>query len=134
MKMNSKKIAEAIYSGSFDKKGQDLSAFMENTVEFLHKKRLIKKSSEILHHLQNIIDKNEGTIRVKVSSPYHLSREEKDELVLNIKHRYNASLVELEETVDEKNIAGIKITAQGEVIDMTISNRLNQLREQLIKN
>jgi F-type H+-transporting ATPase subunit delta len=134
MKVSPKTIAEAIYSGAHNKEGKDLSAFLEDTVSFLSKNRLIGKYKEVLEHLQNLIDKKEHRVRVTVTTAEKLTPKMLTELSTNLKHRYKAEEIEIDEKHDPSLIAGVKIRAYDEVIDMTLSNKLHQLKTHLTKN
>ncbi|MCX6756456.1 MAG: F0F1 ATP synthase subunit delta [Candidatus Nomurabacteria bacterium] len=134
MKVSPKTIAEAIYAGAHNKEGQDLSVFLEDTVSFLNKNRMMGKYKEVLEHLQNLIDKKEKRVRVSVTTAEKLSHKMLTELSDNLKHRYKAEEIEIDEHEDPSLIAGVKIRAYDEVIDMTLSNKLHQLKTHLTKN
>lgn len=134
MKVSPKTIAQAIYSGSHKKEGKDLSMFLEDTVIFLNKNRLLGKYKEVLEHLQNLIDKKEHRLRVEVTTAEKLTPKMLTELSDNLKHRYKAEEIEIDQREDESLIAGVKVRIQDEVIDMTLSNKLHQLKTHLIKN
>ena len=134
MKVSPKTIAEAIYAGAHNKEGKDLSVFLEDTVSFLNKNRMMGKYKEVLEHLQNLIDKKEKRVRVSVTTAEKLSKKMLTELSDNLKHRYKAEEIEIDEYEDASLIAGVKIRAYDEVIDMTLSNKLNQLKIHLTKN
>lgn len=134
MKVSPKTIAEAIYAGAHNKEGQDLSVFLEDTVIFLDKNRMLGKYKEVLEHLQNLIDKKEHRVRVTVATAEKLSHKMLTELRDVLKHRYKAEEIEIDQHEDPSLIAGVKIRAYDEVIDMTLSNKLNQLKTHLTKN
>lgn len=135
MKIKSMKtFAEAIYASTKNKDGVDLSNALANTIEFMEKNRLLSKSKDILAHLERIIDKEDQVVRAKVLSANILPKNILIELEENLKKRYQAKKVEIDNIEDKNLIEGIKIEVRDEVIDMTISHRLHQLQEYLIKN
>lgn len=134
MKISPKTIAQAIYAGTKDKEGKELSTFLGDTVLFLNKNKMMSKSKDILHHLQILIDKKEKRLRVGVTSAEKLTPKLMNELSDVLMHRYKAEEIEIEEYEDKSVIAGVKVQIQDEVIDMTLSNKLNQLKKHLIKN
>jgi ATP synthase F1 delta subunit len=134
MKLSPKTIAEAIHLGSKDKQGKELSVFLEDSVAFLGKNRMIGKYKEILDYLEKLIDKNEKRLRVEVTSAEKLPHKILTELTENLKRRYKAEEIEIDQKEDATLIAGVKVRVLDEVIDMTLSNKLHQLQTHLMKN
>jgi F0F1-type ATP synthase delta subunit len=135
MKIRSTKtFAEAIYESARGKSGAGLSTVLDNAINFMEKNQLLGKSKEILAHLEKIIDKDEGVIRVRVKSSSILSKKVVEELEENLKNRYKAKTIEIDNTEDKSLIKGIKIEVNDEVIDLSLAHRLRQLQTHLIKN
>ena len=72
-------------------------------------------------------------MEAKVGSVARLKTETKHHLMHSLKKRYDAKDVILNEALDEKLIAGIRIEVGDEVIDLTMRNKIKQLQEYLIK-
>ncbi len=135
MKLRSTKtLAEAIYESARGKSGAELSGTLANVVEFIEKNQLLGKSKEILSHLERIIDKDEKVVRAKVESASVLSKKTLEELSLNLKKRYRAETIEIDNIENTNLINGIKVIINDEIIDLTLANRLHQLQNHLIKN
>ena len=135
MKIRSIKIiAEAIYESAKGKHGAELTHVLTNTVEFMDKNQLLGKSKEILLELERIIDKDEKIVRAKVRSAEVLPKKMIEELEENLKKRYKAKTVQIDQGEDKSLISGIKIEVNDEVIDLSLSHRLHQLQNYLIKN
>jgi ATP synthase F1 delta subunit len=135
MKLRStKNLAEAIYQNAKGKNGAELSATLANAVEFMDKHQLLGKSKEILSQLEKIIDKDEKVLRAKVTSSTVLSKKMVEDLEESLKKRYKAKSVEIDTKEDSNLINGLKIEANDEIIDLTLSHRLHQLQAHLIKN
>ncbi|MES2315437.1 MAG: F0F1 ATP synthase subunit delta [Patescibacteria group bacterium] len=131
--ISNKEIAEAIWKGSQDKKGHEFNIYIKNVVAFLNKKRLLGKSAEILTELKKLINKSEGIVEARVRVASKLGTHLKYDLSHAIKKRYHAREVALEEVLDESLLGGVRIEAEGEVIDLTTRNKINQLQEYLIQ-
>jgi len=129
-----KNVSSAIYKTTMDKNGSDLTIALENIVLFLKRNKLLSKSKDILYNLEKIIDKENSIIRATVTSRVPLSKEAHDELVENIKKRYKAKQVEIDQIEDKSIISGIKVEIEDEVIDLSVSHQLHQLQNYLIKN
>jgi F0F1-type ATP synthase delta subunit len=129
-----KNIAQAIYESSHDKDEASLSILMKDVVRLINKKRLLTKSDKILKALEKIIDDNNGVTRVKISSHGKLEDKEKKEIEEFIKKKYKSKEVELSIIEDEKLLGGIKIETGDEILDMTLSNKVQKLQNYLIEN
>jgi F-type H+-transporting ATPase subunit delta len=129
-----KNLAYAIYESTLDKVGTDLDSVLAKSVVFMRDKNLISKKEEILKELEKIINTKEGIIKVKVSSSSSLDEKIKKEIYDFIKNKYKAEEVLLELHEDPKLLGGIKMEIGDDIIDTTLSNKINQLQDYLIKN
>jgi len=126
-------IAQAIYLSSKDKTGHALSENSKDVLNFLVRRRLISKSDDILTRLQNILNKEKGIMIAKITSAQKLSGEVKKDIAHFLKKNYSAQEIFLEEYTDEHVLNGVKIEINNEVIDLTLKNKIGQLKEYLIK-
>jgi F-type H+-transporting ATPase subunit delta len=132
--ISTRTIAQAIYEASHDKEGKDLHAVLENATKVLASRHLLSRAPEIIKHLQEIIDQKEGIVRAHVESAHKLTRGIHEDIEDQLKKRYKAKSIELEHTIDEKHLGGIKIHVGDEVIDLTLSHHLHQLQNHLNAN
>lgn len=129
-----KNLARAMYESSFDKKGGDLDSALAKCVIYMRDKNLIGKKEEILRELENIINKEEGIVKAKVSTSDKLKDTTERDIVELIKKKYNAETVQIEKYENPKLLGGIKIEIGDDIIDTTLSNKIHQLQDYLIKN
>lgn len=129
-----KNLASAIYESSFDKKGVDLDSILAKCVIFMRDKNLIGKKEEILKELEKIINKEEGIVKAKVSTNDKLKDTTEKEIIDLIKKKYKAETVEIDKYENSKLLGGIKIEIGDDIIDTTLSNKIHQLQDYLIKN
>jgi F-type H+-transporting ATPase subunit delta len=129
-----KNLASAIYESSLGKEGLELDSMLGKSVIFLRDKNLLGKKKEILEELENIINKNNGIIKAKISSSEKLKDEGQKEIEDFIKKKYKANEVIIEQEVDPKLLGGIKIEIGDDIIDTTLSSKIHQLKNYLIKN
>jgi F-type H+-transporting ATPase subunit delta len=127
-------LARAIYESSKNKDGAELDAVSKKIINLILKKHLMSRSKEILNKLEKLVDKNEEVVRVTVSSRAKLEKGITDEIEDFIKKRYKAKNTVLEFNVNPKLLGGIKLEVEDEVIDMTLKNKVNRLKEFLIRN
>lgn len=127
-------IARAIYLELKDKNQNEQSLSFPKIVQFLIKKRLLNKTTEILFCLDKIINEEAGRIVAKVSSKTNLEEKTKHELKHSLAKRYKAKEVELILNTDEKLLGGYKIEVNDEVMDLTMKNKIEKLQEYLTSN
>ena len=127
-------LAQAIYDSSKDKTGSELDTLMKKVVHFLAGKRMLSKSKIILNKLENIIDKNDGIVRARVSTRTKIDNKMNEELESLLKKRYKAKEIILTHNEDNKLLGGIKIEVEDEIIDMTLANKIRQLQTYLNTN
>jgi F-type H+-transporting ATPase subunit delta len=68
---------------------------------------------------------------VEVETSHKLQPEQIESLKSLFKNKYQSD-IEIEEIVNDKLLAGIKVKVDDEVIDLSLLNRFNQIKQQLI--
>ena len=68
---------------------------------------------------------------VEVETPRKLKPAQIESLKLLFKNKYESD-IEIEEIINEQLLAGIKVKINDEVIDLSLQNRFNQIKQQLI--
>ena len=133
-KISTKNIAEAIYEMAKGKTGVDLGTQLVKVKDYLVRKRLLPKAPEILRKLSEIINKAEGVVEADVIYNKVPAKHVSTEIGKLLKQRYQAKTVVLKIKENKSLLGGVKIQAQGEVIDFSLRNKLNQLQDYLITN
>jgi len=87
---------------------------------------------EIAEEFEHLARARLGEQMVFVESVYPLTEAERQRLTDALKKRYNKSII-LRETLNKDLIAGIRIKANGEVIDGTFKRRLEMLKREMVK-
>ncbi len=124
-------IAQAIYLASKEKGGGE--HFSSKVIQFLVKRRLLSKASEILSRLNKIINEHEGRVVARVSSAEKINEKKHKELTTALSHLYKAKEIKIVENIDKRLLGGIKIEVNDEVIDLTMKNKIERLQEHLTK-
>ncbi|MEA3399544.1 MAG: F0F1 ATP synthase subunit delta [Patescibacteria group bacterium] len=133
-KISTKNIALSIYEITKNKSGQDLEDVLIKIVKFLDKKRLFSKASDILKKLEELINKEEGIVGVRITYKQKPDKSISEKLEELLKKKYSANKLEIIENENKKILGGIKIEVEDEVIDLTLKNKMNQLQNYLITN
>jgi F-type H+-transporting ATPase subunit delta len=68
---------------------------------------------------------------VEVESSHQLSDDQIQSLKELFKKKYQSD-IQIDQTVNSELIAGIKVKVNDEVIDLSLQNRFNQIKQQLI--
>lgn len=132
--ISTKNIAEAIYESSCNKEGVILDDIITKSAIFIKDKNLISKKEEILRALEKIINREEGIVKAKITTKSETEKEFEKKIEEFIKSKYKAKEVILELKVDPQVLGGIKIEIGDEIIDTTLSSKIHQLQDYLIKN
>ena len=127
-----KNLAYAIHQSSLNKKGEELDSIIKNSTELIKSKNLLGKSHQILKELENIIDKENGVVRIKIHSKEKITKKTEEEIDNFIKNKYKAKEVLIELKENPKLLGGIKIEIGDEIIDTTLRQKLNKLQDYLI--
>jgi len=129
-----KNLARAIYETTSGKKGEVLDKSILDCSLFIKDKNLLNKKKEILSDLEEIINKENGILKIKVSSKKELKTKTEKEIESYIKKKYKAKEVIIDKKINDKLLGGIKIEVGNDIIDTTLLKRVNQLQNYLIKN
>ncbi len=132
-KLSSKNIAEAIYDATSGKSGNELASIIKRSAMVLKDKRMLGKSKEILHALQNIFDEKTNTIRAKIITAKSLSDPERKKIEKEIKEKYKGEVVVSEFFENRELLGGMRVEVGSEVLDTTYKERLRKLEKFLIK-
>ncbi|HBA45992.1 hypothetical protein A2W67_03350 [Candidatus Nomurabacteria bacterium RIFCSPLOWO2_02_40_28] len=126
-------IAKAIYLASKDKSSTEMHQVHKKVVEFLTRKKFMSRVAVILEQLKKVINFENGIVSATVLSAHRVHEKEEKDLVHFLKKRYSAKEVELTYILDQSLIRGIRLEVNDEVIDLTVRNQINQLKEYLIR-
>jgi len=131
-KISTKNLAIAINDMTKGKTGHELDVALSNVVDFLAKKRMLRKTPDILERLEEVINKEEGIVEAKITYKDIPSKKISEEIEEILKKRYRAKKILMEINENKEMLGGVKIEVGDEVIDLTLKNRINQLQNYLI--
>jgi F-type H+-transporting ATPase subunit delta len=131
-KVSIKKITETIHEAVAGKKGNELKSAVNGVVELLAQKNLLSKGSEILARLEKMLDADSNTLRAKLISQQPLTRAELKLISETLKQRYESEDVVFDLKEDTTLLGGVRIEVNNEVIDLSLKNKVEQLRDNLL--
>jgi len=126
-------IARGIHRALKDKSPSEVHKVHESIIKFLVRKRLMGRASAILDQLKKIINFENGIVAATVKSAHRLHEKEEKDLIHFFKKRYSAKKITLSHILDKKLLGGVRLEVNDEVIDLTIKNKITQLKEYLTK-
>ena len=100
---------------------------------FLSKDKSIKQLSKIVKNVEMNYKNRQGIIDVDVISPINFDPKLLDEISTFIKNKHSKNAI-INEKIDKKLIAGLKLRIGNTILDGTVSNKLKKLKNNLINN
>lgn len=125
-------IAQAIFQILKDKSAQEQLTFLPKIAVFLHKKRLLSHTKDILAKLRKTMSQEDKILEVNLWSAFLLTEDKKKEIASFLKKRHKVEQIIFNENVEKKLLGGYRIEANNEIIDMTIDSQIKKLQEHLI--
>lgn len=122
------KRIEAVRNAFSSSMPQDVFSFLCILCE-RHKSGQIKL---ITDEYEKLYFAQEGISKVRITSAYPLDEKQKERLIFQLEKKYRRKTAP-EFFTDKALIGGIKIEIDGSVIDSSVINRLNKLREVMDK-
>tara|TARA_A100001011_G_C14220627_1_gene804171 strand:+ start:473 stop:1009 length:537 start_codon:yes stop_codon:yes gene_type:complete len=104
---------------------------LSNFINLLLGNKRIFYISEISEIFDDMKASHKNVRIVEVETSHKLQPEQIKSLKSLFKNKYKSD-IEIEEIVNEKLLAGIKVKVDDEVIDLSLQNRFNQIKQQLI--
>lgn len=91
----------------------------------------INNIKEIHEEFINIIDQNNNVVYAEVITASELNKSQLGLLANNLSKYFSNKKVVINEVIDESLIGGIKVLADGKLIDLSLTNRLESLMNQI---
>ena len=132
-KISERHIAEAIYEATEGRSGKELDIVLKRAVKVLKDRRLLSKSKDILRALQDISDKKNGIVRMKVITRSAINGKEKKNIEHEIMLKYKAKKIASEFFENPEVLGGMRIEVGDEVNDTTYKSKLERLEKFLIQ-
>lgn len=131
MKISSKQYASALFDVVVDKKGKELEKAIVAFVKLLISRHEEYKINRIIIDFEDLWYKKASVIKMEIKSARDLSKDVVAKLSLAIKKISGAKEVDLLEDVDESIIGGAVIKYGDKILDVSLKNRLQKIKEAL---
>ena len=124
-KQQKKEVLDTVFAGKMD---QDMCNFLKLLVD----KGRINYLRGILEEFGKLANERLGIEKASVSSARPLKEEDMEKIRQALVQKYGREVI-LENRIDPELIAGIKVTVGNTVTDVTMKNKIDALRDLLLK-
>jgi len=129
MKYNVNQYAQALYQILDKTDDKKAKKDIQNFYYILLKNNNLNLSDKIIEKVEEIDKEKKGITEIKITSATRLNSKQMERLKNLI-----AGKVEIKESIDPSLIGGLKIQIKDLLIDGSIRAKINQLKQNLIKN
>lgn len=129
-KITPKQYATSLYESIKDTHGDELTKRIRNFLLLLKKRKDLKLLNKIFKAFVSIFQEQEGLIDADIISCYQLSDKVRKEIISWLEEQTKRD-VHLKENIDQLLLGGVIIKYEDTVIDGSLKNRLNKLKEVL---
>lgn len=88
---------------------------------------------EVYKLFNDMVLEDKNTTIAEVETAFALSDIQKNDIVNSLTKKYDKK-IQIHEVINERLLAGIKISVNNEVTDYSVRNKLNLMKEQIINN
>jgi len=133
MKITAKQFALSLYESVDGKSAAQVKAVIKKFVELLARKNILAKADKITSQFTKIWNEKHGMVEAEVSSTNDLDKASVKLLENYIMELSGAKEVVLNEKIDKNILGGVVIRYGDKVLDASLKNSLEELRDKLIK-
>ncbi len=132
MRFSAKQYAQALMDSLQDTGPKDQEKVLDNFVKLLAENNDLRLFDQIEQEFHKMDLAAKGIKQVEVRSAHPLNKEN-EKAILDELNKLVKGKVELKKEVDERLIGGVIIQMEDQVIDASVKNQLEQLKDNLGK-
>ncbi len=133
MKINEKKYAQLLFVITQDKNAEEVEIVIKKFIQLLAKKNQIKNYSKIIKNFIQIWNKENNIVTAEVFSANKLNENMEAEIKNFIKNKTTAKIIELKNKINPDLIAGAIIKYGDRILDNSLKNKINDLKNNIVK-
>lgn len=133
MKILSQKYAIGLYELIEKTDENEINDRLKDFVNFIIENKDYGKIKEIINEFSKIWDKNVKELKVSVSSAHKLSDDSKNIIIKYLKEKTNSDKIDFVEKIDEGVLGGVVLRYGDKIIDASLKNSLNNLKNNINK-
>ena len=88
---------------------------------------------EVYKLFNDMVLEDDNTTIAEVETAFALTDKQRSAIVNSLSKKYDKK-IQINEVINERLLAGIKISVNNEVTDHSVRNKLNLMKEQIINN
>jgi F-type H+-transporting ATPase subunit delta len=133
MKVTVNQYAKSLYAATKEKSPKEIDGLILNLVKILRKNRQLKLASKIREKFNELWNKENKVVEAEITTKYALQEKEMSVLKKFVQGKYQAEKVVLTNKINAEIKGGMIIKVGDEVLDGSILNQLNMLKNNLSK-
>lgn len=131
MKANATQYAKTLYELAANKNKSEIDGIVSDFAKLLAKNNRLKMAPAVIEKFGNIWNRENGILEAGVESAYPLDDEASGKIKKEIKEKYGAKEVILNNKINKDIRGGIIIKIGDEVIDGSVKKQLKTLKQAL---
>jgi len=131
-KITPKQYATSLYESIKDSHGEELTQRIRNFLLLIKKRKDLKNLKKIYQAFIEVYQYGEGILSAEVITSRELSQKVKEEIINWLKKETKRS-ADIKEIIDPEILGGVIIKYEDTIVDASLKNKLNRLKESLIK-
>ena len=131
MKASAAQYAKTLYELASGKDKSEIDSIAASFAKLLAKNNRLKMAPAIIEKFGNIWNRENGILEAEVESAYPLNDEISGKITKEIKEKYGAKEVILNNKINKDIKGGIIIKIRDEVIDSSVKKQLKMLKQAL---
>ena len=131
MKASAAQYAKTLYELASGKNKSEIDSIAAGFARLLAKNNRLKMAPAIIEKFGNIWNRENGILEADVESAYPLNDETSGKITKEIKEKYGAKEVILNNKINKDIKGGIIIKIRDEVIDSSVKKQLKMLKQAL---
>jgi F-type H+-transporting ATPase subunit delta len=132
MKYSAKNYAQALFDSLSESNPKDHDAVLDNFVKLLAENNDLRMFDDISQEFHKLDLAKKGIKQVEVSTAHPISHDTEKEIIKELNKLVKGDF-ELKKKIDEQLLGGVVIQMDDQVLDASIKNNLEQLKQDLTK-
>ena len=132
MKFTAKNYAQALMDSLQDTAPKEHEKVLDNFAKLLAENNDLRLFEAIAEEFHKLELKKDGVKQVEITSAHPLGKDS-EKAILNELNKLVGSKLEIKKKVDEGLIGGVLVQVDDQVLDTSVKNQLEQLKQEIIK-
>lgn len=133
MKITVTQYANTLYELTDGKSKQDIDGVVAVFLKVLKKNGQLKMAGKIIAKFNDLYNQKHGIAEAEITSREALDKDVSNKLRNYVSTKYKAKEVVIKNKIDENIKGGVIIKVGDEIVDASISGKLNDLKNRLAK-